>query len=89
MSKKLKVYGGCFDGLTRKIVATNSMRHAGELFGVSAYAMSGWCSETGNDVELDVALASPYTVFQISSKHLGKPVAADYVIASKAKEVSR
>jgi hypothetical protein len=67
---KLKVFGGltCENGKqVRTIVAATSKKKAAELVGVSLYGFSDFWCETGNDTELETALASPMTVFKSSS----------------------
>jgi hypothetical protein len=50
---------------TREIVAAKSWAEVARLSGVSLYHLKSYGSETGNDVELEVALASPRIVFWI------------------------
>jgi hypothetical protein len=59
MSRKLKVYGGCFDGATRQIVAAPTKKAAAEALEVSVYHFNEYSCETGNLTELSVALADP------------------------------
>lgn len=64
----LKVYGGCYDGKNRVIVAASSKKAAHALVSAALRGMSyhGWneyTSETGNEFELSVALAEPGSVF--------------------------
>lgn len=64
---KLKVYGGCYDGRNRVIVAAKSKKEAHALvnsaIGISYYSWDAYTSTTGNDNELTVALGAPGTVF--------------------------
>lgn len=69
--KKLTVYGGCYDGKNRVIVAapTKKAAHAAVknvLGGISYYAWDQYTSDTGNEVELQTALAKPLAVFSVS-----------------------
>lgn len=59
----LKVWGGIFDGTTRQIVATKTKKAAAEALGLSYYHFNEYACDTGNDVELRVALAEPGVVF--------------------------
>lgn len=61
--RKLKVYGGCFDGQTRFIVAARTQMQAAKVFETTAYQMRERACETGNEHELRVALAEPGIVF--------------------------
>lgn len=67
MKKKLKVYGGmtCISGKgqVRGIVATTSQKNAAELFGCSLSHFRNYCGETGNEKELEIALANPNVLF--------------------------
>lgn len=61
----MKVYGGCYDGRNRVIVAAPTKKAAWEAFrkvwGISYYSWNEFTSETGNDAELRAALAEPLT----------------------------
>lgn len=59
----MKVYGGCFDGTTRHIVAAKTKKAAAVALGVSMYEFNGYASATGNDLELATAIAEPGVVF--------------------------
>ena len=48
---------------TREIVAAPSRAAAGRAFGVSAGHMAKWAEETGNELELQTAIAEPGVVF--------------------------
>lgn len=69
----MKVWGGCFDGTTRHIVAAKTKKAAAEALGVTLYSLNGWAAETGNDLELATALAEPGVVFSApaSGPHSG------------------
>ena len=83
MEIDVKVYGGVYDGRNRLIVAAKSKKAAFEAisrvtYAVSYYYFSQHTSETGNDVELKVALAAPLSVFSASTLNRGRLVAEDY-----------
>jgi len=59
MARALKVYGGCFDGTTRQIVAAPTKKAAAEALELSMYHFNGYGGETGNARELEVALSDP------------------------------
>jgi hypothetical protein len=59
MARKLKVYGGCFDGTTRQIVAAPTKKAAAEALGLSMYHFNGYAAETGNAFEIETALSEP------------------------------
>ena len=64
--KNYKVYGGNRTYKSKQkriIVAAKSQKEAAALFGVSYYIFKTWYCETGNDLELSVALSNPGTVF--------------------------
>lgn len=69
---ELTVFGGCFDGKRREIVAAKSMAAAIKLFQKagaigSAPAMRKYCSDTGNQIEIEIAMSKPGVVFKTSS----------------------
>ena len=59
----MKVWGGCFDGTTRQIVATKTKKAAAEALGLNYNHFNNYASDTGNETELRVALAEPGVVF--------------------------
>lgn len=62
----LKVFGGVGMGprsQTRRIVATTSQKKAAELVGWSLHSFRQYWTETGNEVEVQVATATPGVVF--------------------------
>lgn len=61
--KPLKVFGGCFDGVMRLVVAAPSQGVAAKAFGVTPYLMREYASETGNEAERAAALSKPGVVF--------------------------
>lgn len=61
--KPLTVWGGCFDGTTRAIVATKTKSEAAAAFAVSMYSFNNWAGDTGNHAEVAVAMTKPGTVF--------------------------
>ncbi len=64
--KTLKVWGGLtFRGCTqcRTIVATYTKKKACELVNISIGELNDYWSETGNEIELKLALANPEIVF--------------------------
>ena len=63
MTKALKVWGGCFDGLTRQIVAAPTKKAAAEALKQSLYHFNIYGCETGNGVEMRTALAEPGVPF--------------------------
>jgi hypothetical protein len=74
MTRQLKVYGwtgyriearqpGNTHGQTREIVAAHSIAEVSRLTGLTRYYLSGYCSDTRNARELEVALAAPGVVF--------------------------
>lgn len=75
---RLKVFGGLLmtsKGQRRTFVATTSQVKAAALLGVTMGDMRGFWSETGNEVECALALASPGQPFQSTSSNIG----GDYV----------
>lgn len=76
MSRKLKVFGGVYDGMNRLIVATPTKKAAYEAISrvrhVGAY--STWItytSETGNTEELTIACGDPGIVFSKNVRGFG------------------
>lgn len=65
MSRPLRVWGLMLFVPTQErcIVAAATKTEAANLFGVSLHHFKGYGSETGNEHELRVALASPGQVF--------------------------
>lgn len=66
MKGKLKVYGGNIfvRGVQRRaIVAASSQKEVARIIGCPLYEIREWWCETGNNRELDVALAEPGVVF--------------------------
>lgn len=61
--KKLKVYGGCFDGTYSVAVATATKKEAAEAIGVSLYGFNQCGGETGHVEAVKAALSSPGEVF--------------------------
>lgn len=74
-TKKLKVFGGCFDGRNREIVAASSKVEAGRLFGRKSHTMRDFCCETGNTEEVETAMSQPGVVFTVSAtrRRSGEP----------------
>jgi len=69
MSKKLKVYGTNqywvkHPKITqcRAVVAAPSKKRAAELLEHSMYKFNAYACETGNDKEIELAMASPETI---------------------------
>ncbi len=62
----LKVFGGLLfkqGKQIRHIVSASSQKKAAELLGVSVGEVRSLWAQTGNKIELEVALAQPGTVF--------------------------
>jgi len=59
----MRVWGGCFDGTTRQIVAAKTKKAAAEALGVSLYHFNNYGGETGNDLEVSVAMQCPGTPY--------------------------
>lgn len=72
MSKKLKVYGGCFDGRNRLVTAAYSKREAFEQIkpvfpSLSYYTFNRYACETHNTHDIAIATAfADRGVFKIS-----------------------
>ncbi|KKL13035.1 hypothetical protein LCGC14_2529790 [marine sediment metagenome] len=63
---KFKVYGGMSfhkGKQVRAIVATKTKKKARELFDISYSYFTDYFGETGNEKELEIALANPEIVF--------------------------
>lgn len=74
---KLKVWGGLsmVDRIQKRtIVATKTKKRAVELVGTTMYDFNRYWGETGNVVELNVALNQPETVFVCEDKYTANPV---------------
>lgn len=67
--KPYKVYGGCFNGKDRWIVAAKSIQKAADAFGVSYGYCRGRCSTTGNKLECELTRANPGVVFTTNAVH--------------------
>ena len=63
MARQLKVWGGCFDGTTRQIVAAPTKKVAAEALGQTMHGFSDYASETANPDEVDVATSDPGSPF--------------------------
>lgn len=61
--RKLKVYGGTFDGKHREVVAVTSGKKAATMFGISYNLFQQYGCETGNKKEIEAAMSQPGTVF--------------------------
>lgn len=59
----MKVWGIAWHDRKRVIVAAKSQREAADLIGCSLHHLRGYAAETGNAIELGVALNKPKTVF--------------------------
>jgi hypothetical protein len=71
--KKLKTYGINYDGNNRRITAATSMKKAAQLIGTTYNHFSLYGAETGNELECDLCLKYPGTVFSKSTRiHDGK-----------------
>lgn len=70
---KLKVYGGCYDGKNRVIVAAKNKKSAhaavDAAIGISYYGWDMYTAETGNEKELFLALSSPGVVFSAPNNY--------------------
>ena len=69
----MKVYGGMIflkGRQVRTIVATKTKKKARELVDVGVSEFNNYWSETRNEIELDIALAKPNTVF-VASHSMG------------------
>lgn len=69
MTKKLKVYGGCYDGTWRVIAAATSLAEFYRIlikagFNVSVRDITTYGGETGNANEIALATANPGVVFK-------------------------
>lgn len=69
MSKKLKVYSSSqyfkrepYIRQCRAVVAAPSKKRAAELLEHSMYTFNAYASETGNDKDIELAMAQPETV---------------------------
>lgn len=74
MKNKYKVFGGLTfkDGKqVRCIIATKTKKRAIELLKITPFEFNNYWCDTGNDIECEVALESPETVF-ISINHYSK-----------------
>ena len=68
--KRLKVFSGCLMHHGKQlntIVATHTQKEAAKLLGISLYELRNYWSETGNDIEINVATSKPGVVFWASS----------------------
>jgi len=86
MSRPYKVFGGLIhnDGQqVRCIVATKTKKRAMELLGLKPSYFNDYWYESGNKIELEVALKSPEKVF-ISKNHYST-VKSDYIELTKTK----
>lgn len=66
--RELKVYGGRYwvrggHFQSRALVATRTKKRAIEILGISASEFNNYWCETGNTIELEVAMNEPETVF--------------------------
>jgi hypothetical protein len=73
---KLKVWGIAtflrgVDNQVRAIVATPTRRAAADILGCSDYFMAGYAAETGNEMELEIALSQPGKVFYSPTNRIG------------------
>ncbi len=63
MTKQMKVYGGNWCGLARRVVAAPSKKRAAELLGVSLPEFNKTFSETANRAEWQLTLVNPEIVY--------------------------
>lgn len=77
MARKLKVYGGTYDGMHRMIVAAETKRSAhlamfDSFPSIGSYSTwDKWTSETGNEEELSIALKHPLIIFKRLDRYGG------------------
>ena len=67
--KQFKVWGGLTflrGNQVRTIIATKTKKQASEILGISMYELNTYWCETGNKIELKVALGKPFVVFMAS-----------------------
>lgn len=74
MTKPLKVFGGCFDGSHRWVVAAKSMNAAINIWReydarLSASYARNHASETGNETECNIALSNPGKVYRCGTHY--------------------
>lgn len=78
MPRELKVYGGriylpnlCHKG-GRAVVAARTKKRVQEIAGITASEMRGYWSETGNEMELKVAMESPEKLIVFPNPYVDK-----------------
>lgn len=64
---KLKVYGGCLDGLHRQIVAAKSFAEACRLWRTTYAQARPYACETFNEFEIALAMSKPGIMFRRTS----------------------
>lgn len=70
--KKLRVWGGSYQGMYRHIIATRTKKKAIELFGISYSHFTNYYCETGNKQEIVIATSKPNTVFRTKDNESGE-----------------
>jgi len=68
--RKLKVFGGNLDGITRQIMACYSLKNcADNIKRIQGYCqyyyIKDYWAETGNDNEIEVALKNPFALITL------------------------
>jgi hypothetical protein len=79
----LKVFHGCFDGVTEWIVAATSQKKAAEAFDISLYIMRQYGSDGSSDEAESIALAEPGVVFSVPCTTRGVPYARGRHVARR------
>lgn len=59
----LKTYGGCTDGVHRKIVATRTKKEARAYLDITESEMRKYISVSGNPIEVEMTTREPNVVF--------------------------
>jgi hypothetical protein len=85
MAKDIKVWGGCWQGVERRIVATTSLSKAMDMTGCTR----NFICETGNPLEIEVALGGPAVVFGYNTREVKHPKSPDdfKIISDKQRPV--
>lgn len=78
MTRKLKVYVGNLDGLYEVVVATTSKKRVAALVNTTLHHVNEYFTDTGNEVQIKVALANPEVPYIRSYKLLGSRNTEDY-----------
>lgn len=83
MTKQLKVYGICYDGRNRMVIAATSLKRAAGVSGISYSFFRRYGSQTWNKEECEQCLPNPEKPFRRSMNAFGADPFNEYKIGER------